>query len=65
MRFDCILNKYLKEYNASIIEGVVYEQYIIKQNKDLFYIEDDERLIWQGSSIKEAKEFINTVNSGC
>jgi len=67
VRFNDTLNKFLLEYNAQPIDGVIYEQFNIIEKKEFFYVfsEDKSRIIWSGKTLREAKEFINSVNSGC
>ena len=67
MRFDTILNKYLEEYNANPIEGIMYEQFNIVEKKGFYYLLNTKENKIKGSakSLEKAKELVNTINSGC
>jgi hypothetical protein len=67
MRFNGLLNKLLEEYNAQPIEGIDYQQYSIVEKKGFYYIfnEDRRKIIGSGKTIKEVRELIDTIVSGC
>lgn len=67
MRFDSVLNKFLVEYNAQPIEGVIYEQYSIVEKKGFYYLFNEKRnkIIGSGKTVKHVKELADTINSGC
>jgi hypothetical protein len=63
--FTDLLNKYLEEYNASPIEGVIYQQYNICEKKGIYYISEGNRIIRSTKTLKEAKELVDSITSGC
>lgn len=63
--FNDILNKYLEFYNAKTIVGIKYEQFEIAEKNDVFYIFEQGKIIGYKKTLKEAKELVNTINSGC
>jgi len=65
MQFNSLLNKFLVEYNASPIEGIAYEQCYIVEKKEFHYVVLDDKVLNGFKTIKEAKEFIDSINSGC
>jgi len=65
MAFKDLLNKYLEEYNAPPIEGISYEQFNICENKGFYYIFENTKLIASTKTLKEARELVDTINSGC
>lgn len=65
MRFNSLLNKFLVEYNSNLIEGIAYEQCFILEKNDFHYISLDGKIVKGFKTIKEAKEYIDTINSGC
>lgn len=65
MAFIDVLNKYLEEYNAPPIEGVMYEQYNICEKKGFYYIFEKTKLVASTKTFNEAKELIDSINSGC
>jgi len=67
MRFDSLLNKFLTEYNAQPIEGIIYEQYSIVEKKGFYYLfsENRSKILGSGKSVKQVKELADTINSGC
>lgn len=67
MRFNSLLEKYLIEYNSNIIEGILYEQFNIVEKKGFYYIfnEKRDRIIKSCKSFQEAREYIDSINSGC
>ena len=67
MRFDAVLNKFLVEYNAPPVEGVIYEQYSIVEKKGFYYLFNEKRnkILGSGKTVKQVKELADTINSGC
>lgn len=67
MRFDSVLNKFLVEYNAQPMEGVIYEQYSIVEKKGFYYLFNEKRnkILGSGKTVKQVKELADTINSGC
>ena len=65
MAFTDLLNKYLKEYNASPIEGVSYLQYNICEKKGYYLIMEESRIVGSTKTLKEAKELVDSITSGC
>ena len=67
MAFNDLLNKYLLEHNSNPIEGIIYEQYNIVEKKGFYYIFNlkENKIIGSGKSIRDVKEKIDTINSGC
>jgi len=67
MAFRELLNKYLEECNASPIDGILYEQYNIVEKKGYYYIFNlkENKIIGSGKTLKEVKETIDSINSGC
>ena len=67
MRFDSLLNKFLAEYNAQPIEGIIYEQYSIVEKKGFYYLfnENRSKILGSGKTVKQVKELADTINSGC
>jgi len=65
MAFIDVLNKYLEEHNSPPIEGVRYEQFNICEKKKYYYIFEKTKLIASTKTFKEAKELIDSINSGC
>lgn len=65
MTFTDILNKYLEEYNAPPIEGVMYEQFNICEKKGFYYIFEQSRLVASTKTLKQAKELVDSIISGC
>jgi hypothetical protein len=67
MKFDCILNKYLAEYNVNPIEGIMYEQFNIVEKKGYYYLlhAKENKIKGSAKSMQQAKELVNTINSGC
>jgi hypothetical protein len=67
MRFDSLLNKFLTEYNAQPIEGIIYEQYSIVEKKGFYYLfnENRSKILGSGKTVKQVKELADTINSGC
>lgn len=63
--FIDILNKYLEYYNARQSLGVVYEQFEIAEKNGTYYIFDNGKIINYKKTLKEAKELIDSINSGC
>jgi hypothetical protein len=67
MRFDSLLNKFLIEYNAQPIEGIIYEQYSIVEKNGFYYLFNEKRnkILGSGKTINQVKELADTINSGC
>jgi len=67
MRFNSLLNKFLVEYNSTPIEGISYQQYFIVEKKGYYYIfnEPNDKIIGSSKTIKEARERIDSIVSGC
>jgi len=67
MRFNSLLNKFLVEHNSTPIEGISYQQYFIVEKKGYYYIfnEFNNKIIGSSKTIKEAKERVDSIVSGC
>ena len=65
MRFIDRLNLYLKEVNAQPIESIAYEQYAIRCESNKFFVYEKDRLLIESKSLQKAKEYINSIVSGC
>lgn len=63
--FNELLNKFLVEYNASPIEGIAYEQCFIVEKKGYHYIMLDNKIVKGFKTIREAQQYIDSINSGC
>jgi hypothetical protein len=67
MQFNYLLNKFLAEYNAPPIEGIIYEQYSIVEKKGFYYLFNEKRnkILGSAKTVKQVKELADTINSGC
>lgn len=63
--FNEKLNKYLQMFSAASIEGIMYEQYQIAEKNGTYYIFEHNKIINHAKTLQQAKELINTINSGC
>jgi hypothetical protein len=66
--FNNLLKKYLTEHGSKLqIEetSVCYEQYIITEKKNSYYIFLNNRIIAHAESLVKAKQTCDTINSGC
>ncbi|NBP02122.1 MAG: hypothetical protein EBU90_18720 [Proteobacteria bacterium] len=63
-RFDEVLQSYLSKLNTGDIN---YQQYFIVEKNKFFYIfnENKDKIIGSGKTLKEAREKIDTICSGC
>lgn len=65
MTFNGLLNKYLQEYNAAPIAGICYEQYHICKMQEVYCVFEQTVLVASAPTLKQARELIDTINSGC
>jgi hypothetical protein len=63
--FNEVLNKYLEKCNAPAVVGIMYEQFEIAEKNGVYYIFENSKLINKANTLQQAKELINTINSGC
>jgi len=65
VKFATLINDELKRLGKSPIEGVCYEQFCLVENNENIMIFEGKRHIATVHSIREARELIDTINSGC
>lgn len=65
MSLDDIINRELVKLGKPKLEGVRYEQYLLRLGNKKVEIFEGSKLINVVSTKKEAIELINTINSGC
>lgn len=63
--FHDVLNKYLQHYGSSMVEGIMYEQFTIAEKNSTYYIFENNKIINHAKTLKEAKQLIDSINSGC
>lgn len=67
-QFNNLLKKYLADYNSDVVvdeTSVMYEQYVITEKKNCYYVFLNNRIISSAKSLVEAKQLCDTINSGC
>ena len=65
MAFKDLLNKYLQEHNAPPIAGISYEQFNICETKGVYCIFEQTQHVASTETLQQARELIDTINSGC
>jgi len=66
--FNNQLKQYLADYNSDVYveeSSVAYEQYIITEKKGAYYIFLQNKIIGHAKTLVEAKQYCDSVNSGC
>jgi hypothetical protein len=66
--FNNLLKQYLADYNSDVYveeSSVAYEQYIITEKKGAYYIFLQNKIIGHAKTLVEAKQYCDSVNSGC
>jgi len=63
--FNDILNEYLQKYNATLVVGIMYEQFEIAEKNGIYYVFEQGKLVNRANTLQQAKELIHTINSGC
>jgi hypothetical protein len=67
-KFNNLLKKYLTEHRSKLQideTSVCYEQYIITEKKNCYYIFLDNQIIAHEKSLVKAKQLCDSINSGC
>jgi len=66
--FNNLLKKYLTDYNSNLTIdecSVMHEQFVITEKKGAYCIFLQDRIIGHAKTLVEAKQYCDSVNSGC
>lgn len=66
--FNNLLRKYLADYNSNMVIdecSVLYEQFVITEKKNAYYVFLQDKIIGHATTLVEAKQLCDTINSGC
>jgi hypothetical protein len=66
--FNNLLKRYLTDYNSNLTIdecSVMHEQFVITEKKGAYYIFLQDRIIGHVKTLVEAKQYCDSVNSGC
>lgn len=65
MKFTALINGELNRLGKPSIEGIRYEQFCLVEYKNQIKIVEGKREIAVVETYQQAKELIDTINSGC
>lgn len=65
LKFNIQVDLLLSKCGINVPKGLHYEQYIIQQKNNKFYILEDNIIRGTTNTLREAKELCDTINSGC